>query len=339
MNTESNTNQSEGIDHTTIVVKDTEIWEKSVALNLTLGRFGTQRRSNALVDFGTDENGDKVDADQDMFIVHKSILDCPELKEITRFDGQVRNNLRKYVLPHLFKDGIYLVPNGLITTVYEWLEQKQAERAELVKALIAVYKTRAEEAKARLGTEWKRTDYPSAKKLEQMFVFSFKLISFGIPDQLKEIQASIYEREREKAQQTWHETSDMVRQALRVAFKKLIDHAVEKLTPDDNGEKRSFRATTIENVTAFFDEFNSKNIVNDTELEALVAKAKGVLSGVSPETLRTNDEARDVVLASMSEIQQSLDSGLIVYSGRKYLDDDEDDNAPVFAEDATAADE
>lgn len=326
MNTESNvaTATDTGVDHTTVVVKDNAIWNRAVALNLTLGRFGTQRKTDAQVDFGEDENGEKLTADQDMFVVHKSILDCPELKAITKFDGQLRNHLRKYVLPHLFKDGVYLVPNGLLATVYEWLETKQAERIKLVDELVAVYKQRVEEAKARLGNEWKRTDYPHEDKLRKMFVFDFKIISFGVPEQLKEIQASIYERERAKAQVTWQETGDVVRQALRVAFKKLIDHAIEKLTPEEDGKRRTFRDSTIKNVEAFFEEFNSKNIADDNELAALIEKAKGVLHGVNPDALRSNDDTRETVLAAMSEIQKTLDDSLIVYGGRKYIDDGTD---------------
>ena len=303
------------VDHTSVVVNsDAAIWNRAVALNLTLGRFGTQRKTDAEV---TIDEG----ADQEMFTAHKCILDSPELKKVTQFDGKLRNNLRKYVLPHLFKDGIYLVPNGLLPTVYDYLTAQKAERTQLVDALVAAYKQRVNEAKVKLGSEWRRTDYPHEDKLRKLFVFDFKIISFGVPEQLKEIQASIYEREKEKAEATWQETGDVVRQALRVAFKKLIDHAIEKLTPEEDGKKRIFRDATIANVTDFFKEFKSKNIVDDDALASLVDKAKDVLHGVDPDDLRTDDKLRESVLTNMSEIKGVLDNSLIVYGGRKYIED------------------
>jgi hypothetical protein len=307
-------NEAQSIDHTKVQTQDADFWTKAVALNVTIGRIGTHRKSNVAVN---------TDADQAMFSVHKNLLDCDELKEIVKLDNQIRNELRKWILPNLFKDGVYLVPNVLVIQAYDFLTAKKAERDELVRKFKEAYEVIKASAKARLKDEFRASDYPATETLDALFKFDFKVISFGVPDTLKEIQASIWEKEKEKAVQSWQETGDVIREALRNSFKALLDHMVEKLTPDEDGNPKTFKRSTVENVSGFFEEFQAKNICDDNELADLVAKAKDVLHGVTPDALRTNDSLRKTVLEKIGAIKETLDANLITQTGRRYLDDSE----------------
>lgn len=308
----------------------TNLWEKAVCLSVTLGRFGVKRKTECSLN---------TEADRSLMFVGKTILDCEELKAIEKLDGEIRNQLRKYCVPHIFKDGVYLLPIPLIGTVYDFMETKTLEREAAVNKFIEVYPTKAQEHREKLKDQYRRTDYPDVDAMKKLFKFEYKFIEFGVPGTLSEIRKDIYENERNKAVQSWTETTQVVQSALRESFGELIGHMVEKLDRTEDGKRRVFRNSLVENVTEFFSEFKNKNICDDTELEGLIEKAKGVLSGVSADSLRSDDNLRETVRTKMAEIKTHLDNNLMVQKGRRYLFDEEENapSEPVAAESAIEA--
>lgn len=302
-------------DNVKVQAAPANLWEKAVCLSVTLGRFGVKRKTECSLN---------TDADRRLMSVHKTILECDELKTIEKLDGEIRNELRKHCVPHIFKDGVYLLPIPLIGTVYDYMETKTMERQAAVAKFIQVYPNKAEEHRARLGDQFRRTDYPDVSTMEAMFKFEYKFIEFGVPGTLSEIRKDIYEKERNKAVQSWTETTQVVQAALRESFGELIGHMVEKLDTTEDGKRRVFRNSLVENVNEFFSEFKNKNICDDTELENLIEQAKGVLNGVNANALRSDDTLRETVRTEMAKIKTHLDNNLLVQKGRRYLFDEEE---------------
>jgi hypothetical protein len=61
-------------------------------------------------------------------------------------------------------------------------------------------------------------------------------------------------------------------------------------------------------LTEFFNLFDARNIANDTELKALIERAKKVVEGVDTETIRSDAATRSYVGEQMAAIKVAVDA-------------------------------
>lgn len=312
------------------------IFEKTVALKLSIGRLGTRRKVGKSVIKGREEKAleqdgvpmahavVEVDADRDMVHVAKDILESDELKKISSLDSEIRKYLADLGLPSpIFKGGVSLIPLDLVRPVDRRLAMYQDERAALVEAFLAVYPTKQQEARERLGNLYSPTDYPPMDRVRAAFAVSVQYLSFGVPGTLESISADIYEREQEKARAQVAEATEEIIGVLRGAMKDLVDHMVERLSPGADGKPRTFRNSLVRNFTEFLGNFNARNITGDVQLGDLVDQARALLQNVRPDTLRDNRHVRQHVQQGMQQLQGALD-GLMVTRGTRMITLDED---------------
>jgi len=71
------------------------------------------------------------------------------------------------------------------------------------------------------------------------------------------------------------------------------------------------------NIQEFLTDFDTLNITNDTELSAQVERCKAIMSGVNPDSLRSNSAFRSGIVASMASVQTSLNSMMVGRPKRK----------------------
>jgi len=144
---------------------------------------------------------------------------------------QIRQRDPPVSLQHLppFEIGIHLLPLAALEQVEQRLRQFAVDRAELVKAFLAVYPSLCVDAAKRLRALYNPTDYPSGEDVAREFEFSWQYVSFGVPDQLKGISQEVWEQEREKAAQRMAEASSEIQQVLRETMAKLIQHMADRL--------------------------------------------------------------------------------------------------------------
>ena len=90
------------------------------------------------------------------------------------------------------------------------------------------------------------------------------------------------------------------------------------LTVGEGEKPKVFRDSLIGNIQDFIGTFNSRNLMNDAELAALVEKAKGVLVGAEPEKLRKNQDTRAAIAAKFAEIKANLDGMITTRKGRNF---------------------
>ena len=158
---------------------------KTVFIKLHLGSLGNSRKvSSSQVE---------VDADKALIRISKNLLDSPELQAIRSLDGEIRRYLYDTCLP--FDVGIHLLPLGLIEAVDERLREFKTQRDELVEAFLLAYPRLCQEAAVRLRTLYNPTDYPPVEEVRTCFTLSWQYISYGVPEQLGEISARIFETE------------------------------------------------------------------------------------------------------------------------------------------------
>lgn len=273
--------------------------DKTVVLMLELGRLGTRAKVN------TDDV--EVDTDKDMLHVSKDILTSLELKAISAHDYAVRAYVKARSLPSYLKGGFYLVPVRSLEDIDAQLVALQAEREGLVDTFLAAYPGCVESAKERLGSLYRSGDYPAVSKVQATFTWRARYMTFSTPSSLKGISKALYEREAEKAQSEMRAAVDDIKLLLRAELKGLVDHMVERLTPDTDGKPKIFRGSLVGNVKQFLDLLDGRNVVEDVDLSALASQARALLDGVDSDTLRKDEALKGAVAVGFEKLKAALD--------------------------------
>jgi len=191
-----------------------DVARKTVFIKLHLGLLGDSRKvSSSQVE---------VDADKELIRVSKNLLDSEELQAIRSLDGDIRRYLYDTCLP--FDVGIHLLPLGPIEAVDERLREFKVQRDELVEAFLLAYPRLCREAAVRLRTLYNPADYPPVEEVHGCFTLTWQYISYGVPEQLGEISARIFETEREKAAKAMSQACDEIQRAMRASLLEMVNH-------------------------------------------------------------------------------------------------------------------
>ena len=283
---------------------DNPLFEKAICLAVSLRKPGNHRKLSAsLVD---------VDADKDLISAQKTLLSCEHLKTIDHYDGEIRRYLYTRCLPSLFKEGVYLVPIGLVEEVEAKLTAFADKRKQLVSAFLEAYPALIDEAQKRLRAAFNATDYPSVERIGQCFRMEWRYIAFSVPGTLKTVSREMFRKEQEKAERQWQEALEEVRTLLRTHMAELVQHMVGRLSESDkSGKPKVFKNTLVTNMTEFLDTFDARNLTDDTELSEVVAKARTLLSGVDAQTLRTSTALRASLHEGFSNLKGRLDTLIV----------------------------
>ena len=285
-----------------------DLAQKTVCVKVRLGRIGNTRKvSNSQVE---------VDTDKSLIRVSKHLLDSKELRAIANFDGEVRRYLYDTCLP--FEAGIHLCPLALLEQMEGKLRGFAAAREDLVGAFLSAYPALCQEAAQRLRSLYNPTDYPPADYVAQQFTFAWQYISFGVPDQLREISTKIWQDEREKAAQVMAEAGREIQQVLRTAMAELVKHMRDRLKDGPDGKPLRFKESTVSNLVEFLGAFDFRNVADDAELKSLVERARQVLTGVSADDLRTTADLRAKVQQGMADLAAELDMMIVKKPARKF---------------------
>ena len=287
--------------------------DNSVAIVFSVHSWGNRKKA--------DKEELTTEADKAMLHLTKQLIDSIEYKAIKTFLGVVKAWVIKRSVPSFFKDGVYFFSanENVIREVEEYLAVKSLELKPLIEEMIATYPQRIEDAEKRLkkGRQFKRSDYPGVEYLRRAFYFEYQWITFDVP---KELPEDVYNVQLAKKMQGLEEQAESIAMCLREAFRSLITHARERLTPDPGGKKKIIRDSVLENINEFIDTFSNRNIVNDMDLANLVQKAQAVLKDVDgAETLRDDKDMAKYVQKQFKEIEGSLD-GMIVERPRRKFD-------------------
>jgi hypothetical protein len=285
-----------------------DLAQRTVCVKVRLGRLGNSRKvSNSQVE---------VDTDKSLIRVSKHLLDSRELRVIANFDGEIRRYLYDTCLP--FEAGIHLCPFGLLEQMEGKMREFADGRQELIQSFLTAYPGLCHEAAQRLRSLYNPGDYPPVDHVAQQFTFTWQYISFGVPDQLREISTKIWQDEREKAAQVMAEAGREIQQVLRSAMAELVKHMRDRLKDGPDGKPLRFKETTVSNLVDFLGTFDFRNVTDDAELKVLVDKARQALAGVSADDLRTTADVRVRVQQGMADLAAELDTMIIKKPGRKF---------------------
>jgi hypothetical protein len=298
----------------TTEVKDAKrVMDDVVVLDVTFHRPGISKQA--------DLSRVSTDSDKDMLNLTKNIVDAKEYSTVVRFADDVRMWLAKRSLPSPLKRGTYLVPVGSVEQVCQFLDQAEERYKAKAEEFLAVYPEKVAEARIKLGDQFNADNYLPVEQLRASFWIERRLIDFGLPSEEK-IGRALWEKEKQRAEETWSRAVETIQEALRTSFQTLVGHLAERLEPKPDGTRKVLRDTAIDNMLEFIDLFKARNVTGDAELEGLIIQASNVLKGKKPEDIRKSDTVRGEIAGEMARVQKALDKLMDVAPRRRISFDD-----------------
>jgi len=313
---------------TTPTGKKLDLQKDAICLSLKLGMLRTRRRvDTAMI---------QTDAEPEMVHVSKDILESVQLQAVAQYRGSITRYLKARCLPSPFRSGVYLIRLPLVEEVMKYLEAAEVRDRELVAAFIAFYEgvyaqRHADDnaMRAKLGSLYKVSDYPTPQKVKDTFQFKVQLLELSTPGSLRTIDRALYEHEAAKMQNVWEGARQQITQVLLVEFRKLTARMSEKLRevgPD--GRPKTFRDSLVGNLQEWLDLFEKRDLSNDEELIKLVNQARAMVSGLKPDVIRESKTLKNEIAEEMQKITAQLDQAIVERPGRR-IELDEPEQVPA----------
>lgn len=273
-----------------------ELQQKVVLLILTFRAPGNERTIK-------DKSIVKTGANLANLHVSKRLLECPEYRDIAIHDGRTRDYVDRIALPSPFKAGTYVIPISMIGTVDETLIDFANRRGDLVERFARVYNDAKNQARAELAELFREDEYLTLDALRAAYRLEWQYVTLAAPDQLKALNAEVFEREKARLQSQWDDAIDTMRDALRAGLTELVNDMVARLS---DGDKKFKPTKLLERFTEFLDTFDARNITDDDDLAALAQQARTLLNGVDTDTLKKSPEVRAQVFGGFQVAKAQL---------------------------------
>ena len=284
------------------------------AVRLAFTWFGTRKTLTAEQKARA---ADAFDAEGSFLSAGKKLLDTrhPAYKTLTAVRGRIASYWRGVSLPFP-EPGIRLIRQDDIAGLNVALTSLKAELAEAVEELDERYDELRTAARERLGRLYNSGDYPES--LQGLFQVEWDFPSVEPPNYLRQLSPELYRQESQRVAARFDEAVRLAEEAFTSELAKLVSHLSERLSGQEDGKPKVFRDSAIENLREFFQRFRSLNVGSSDQLDGLVTQAQQVVSGIEPQTLRTNVVLRQEVATQLAAVGSVLD-GLMVDRPRRNI--------------------
>jgi hypothetical protein len=167
--------------------------------------------------------------------------------------------------------------------------------------------------------EFKEDEYPTVKEIRDSFKFDIQFMTFDLPGVLSVVDETMAEREREKMAEKFKTIGEDIRDGLRELMQGLVTHLLDRLSGQEDGKPKKLMPSAINNLMGFLNEFEGQNVSKDSELEKLVAQLKNTLEGVTPKSLKKDNNYRSIVTTSLQSVKAQLDTLIVDKPTRRIL--------------------
>jgi hypothetical protein len=264
-----------------------------------------------------EEVGAAWSADARLLTAGKKLIDSKHeaVRQLTSLRGQITGYWRGLTLPYT-EAGVRLIRQSDIDAFVRKMEGHRGEIVQAEVGLNAVFEQVKSDARRRLGRLYNANDYPP--EIRGMFAVDWDFPSVEPPAYLLRIAPEVYEQERQRVAARFDEAVRLAEQAFIEEFRKLLSHLTERLADDEDGERRVFRNSAVNNLRQFFNRFRHLNVSSNAELDTLVEEAQRLVQGVTPQRLRDDTALRNHVAMEMGRVQAQV-AGLITEVPRRRL--------------------
>lgn len=302
MSTETENTVEQNTDSVTGVAN--ELRQTMGAVKLSFSWLGTQRK---LSDLQTKQAADTFHAATDLVTASKRLIDTKNAtyRTLTAIKSQASSYWRSMTLPYP-QDGIRLIKQSDIAAFEDKMREYKEQLAAAAANLQLEYEAIKNAAREKLGDLFNPADYPPT--LEGVFGIRWEYPPVEPPNYLMTFNPELYAQEQTRIQQRFEAAVVMAEDAFAEQLQEMVNHLIERLTDKQDGTKKTFTASTIENFKEFYENFKRMNVRSNAELETLIAQANDLVSGVEVKELRTNEDVRRNLRQQITTVQTALDN-------------------------------
>lgn len=257
------------------------------------------------------------DAAGDYLSASKKLVDTrhPAWKRLTGVKTDIGTYWKGCSLPYV-EPGVRLIRQADIEAFVARLTWFKDDLRTAEQELDRAYEDIKAGARARLGSLFDPADYPPV--LRDLFQVEWDFPSVEPPHYLLQLSPDVYRAEQDRVARQFEEAVRLAESTFTAELASMVQHLAERLAPDEQGEKKVFRDSALDNLREFFRKFRSLSVQSNADLEALVQRAENLVGDLTPAELRRSDSWRQEVQAGMADIGQQLE-GLLVHQPRRRI--------------------
>jgi hypothetical protein len=271
---------------------------KIVFLTITARKFGNLRTSHV---------GLQTTALETRFDTKKRLLDSPELKEIAKRDGEIKMQIKDFLLP--YKVGVSILPRASAKAVREILDAyKKVERPALVTAFIKAAPDQKTTAQADLKEQFDDSEYLVGEELADEFEWDYDMWTLTMDDDMKDL-----------AHEKIMEAAAGIADALATGAHMLVSRLADSLSTNSDGKPKKLYDAHFTKLQEFLAGFDIRNVTDAVELKEEMDKLKFIMSGMDVEKVRNNEGLRVELASKLSEATSHLTT-MVQQKGRKFRD-------------------
>jgi hypothetical protein len=206
----------------------------TVAVKLSRARMGTKK---GLSKTQVEQAAEEFEADKNYLSASKKLLDTkhPKFKDVTSILGAAYSFWESVTLPYP-DDGVRLLRTEAVERFETQMRIFKEELQIAVDALQEVYSELLDKARQDLGQLFKPEDYPA--DIRDKFSLEFAYVAIEPARHLIDSFPELYERERQRIQAKFEESLAIAEESFANELKKILTHAVERLTDDSDGKRK-----------------------------------------------------------------------------------------------------
>ncbi len=290
-----------------------QLAQKTVFLDVIRHKIG-RRRS---------QTGEKVDTkgNKKKLRIVKYVFDSDTYAEIVSTMQETYRWVNGLSLPGRCR--YFRLPVDLLPDVYDRIEKTNEKLRKLVERFILEQAELQKKEKDDLKDMFNPDDYYSDDRLRKSFWLERELVELGTPGAEK-VGKAFADQARKEAREKIKAEVDEIVLAMREQFQKLVSHLLEVLKPDDEGNRKRFQDSSIDNVVEWCDLFSKRNVLGDIELARLAEEAKKLLKGQDGKSLRKDEGLRDQLAKATAAIKTKADKAVANAPKRRIVFDDDE---------------
>lgn len=292
----------------TIAVTSAKLTERALLVALNISEWRARRRDREVTAKVAREHG----ADHDAGCYTKVLLPKSFLARIGQVRTQARACHHELTLPWC-DDGFRILPVDLHLAYMDRLRELRTRFEEAVADFLATYDDRAEaDARHKLGSLYRKADYPSSQRLRRAFAFEVKLqpLPDGQDWRIDLPEATVERIRRDLASHL----EDAQRLALADLYHRLSS-VVSRMATTLGDPEKVFRNSLVGNVRELCQLLPHLNIARDHDLDALTRDIETRLGRLEPDTLRIDPASRQSAAVDAAALLATIESRLGSYTG------------------------
>jgi len=260
----------------------------AMLVELRISTWTARKRDNET----TMEINTSKEADQDSGSVYKYLMaGSDHLKKIEKYSAKCRAWNGTQTLPWM--KGIGLLPMENFFKYREQLATMEANFFALVDDFIAEYPRLKNDQAFKLGKWYKADEFPDVETLPRRFKFEYNFLP--VPES-GDFRINCEARIKADLQEQYEKMfGDKLAEAMRDPWERLhkvLTHMTDKLTDNEDGDRKIFRDSIIDNAVELCDLLTRLNVVKDPELEKARRMLEKAVTNTDVKDLRTLSSAR-----------------------------------------------